>query len=450
MYARALFIAWCLTLPASSAAQHPPGHQHPPPKPAEPREKTPPPKPAKPAPKAAPQKPAEPSQTAEPPKWEFMQDGLLVGMFNHQGGPRGDTEFRAQNWWMGMLHRDLRKGTLTLTGMFSLDPATVGKAGYAELFQVGESLRGEPLVDRQHPHDLIMQLGAAWRVPLNARTGLTISGAPIGEPALGPVAFMHRPSAAENPASPLGHHTLDSTHISMGVINAAVDRGPVAIEASLFNAREPDDDRWDVIDPGPLDSWSARLWVYPAPEWAIQISHGFLKEPEELEPGNVRRTTASASWFRDQGPRQRAVTVAFGRNDTSHGDFQAWLGEINERRGDNVFYARLETLNVEIGSLLHAAGGEHDDDEGRNRVTALTLGAVRDVLRPRGFEIGLGADVTLYGVPEPLERTHGSRPVSFHVFLRVRPPASPMGRMWNMIMTQPTRHMRHDAAHAHH
>jgi hypothetical protein len=271
MSVRILIIALFLIAPATLVAQHqhPPEHQLPP----KPKPKPTPAKPSQPA-----QRPPAPSE-AEATAWHVMQDGLLVGMFNRQGGPRGDTEFRAQNWWMGMLSRDVRKGSVTLTGMFSLDPATVGKAGYSEIFQVGEVLRGEPLVDRQHPHDLIMQLGAAWRVPLSDRTGLTISGGPIGEPALGPVAFMHRMSASENPTSPLGHHTLDSTHIAMGVINAAIDRGPVALEASLFNGREPDDDRWDVMDPGPLDSWSARLWLYPSAEWAVQVSHGFLKEP---------------------------------------------------------------------------------------------------------------------------------------------------------------------------
>src|SRR5436190_5203482 len=158
--------------------------------------------------------------------WQFMQDGIVFAEFNHQGGPRGGTEFVVPNWWMGMATRNTSRGRLTLTGMFSLDPATVGKDGYREIFQAGEALDGRPLIDRQHPHDLFMQLAAIWRLPVGSSTGLTLAGAPVGEPALGPVAFMHRASAADNPTAPLGHHTFDSTHVSFGVIIAAVDHGP--------------------------------------------------------------------------------------------------------------------------------------------------------------------------------------------------------------------------------
>ena len=141
--------------------------------------------------------------------------------------------------------------------MLSLDPATVGKDGYREIFQAGEALDGRPLIDRQHPHDLFMQLAAVWRMPVTASTGFTLAGGPAGEPALGPVAFMHRASAADNPTAPLGHHTFDSTHIAFGVVTAAVDHGPWVVEGSVFNGREPDENRWD-FDFGRLDSFSGR------------------------------------------------------------------------------------------------------------------------------------------------------------------------------------------------
>jgi hypothetical protein len=131
--------------------------------------------------------------------WHLMQDGNVFVMFNHQGGDRGGDELKSPNWWMGMFSRDAGQGRLTISTMFSLDPATVGNEGYGELFQVGETYNGAPLVDRQHPHDFLMQLAAIWRVPLNDRVHLTLAGAPVGEPALGPVAFMHRRSAAEIP-----------------------------------------------------------------------------------------------------------------------------------------------------------------------------------------------------------------------------------------------------------
>src|SRR4051812_20001471 len=167
--------------------------------------------------------------------WDLMQDGIVFALFNHQGGPRGGDQLIVPNWWMGMASRSAGRSRLTLNAMLSLDPASVGTNGYREIFQVGEAVDGRPLIDRQHPHDLFMQLAAVWRTPLSASTGLTIAGGPAGEPALGPIAFMHRASAAENPFAPLGHHTFDSTHIAFGVVTAAVDHGRWTIEGSVFN-----------------------------------------------------------------------------------------------------------------------------------------------------------------------------------------------------------------------
>lgn len=368
--------------------------------------------------------------------WMVMTDGVLFGTFNHQGTSRGGTEFKSTNWWMGMATRNAGPGQLTLTGMLSLDPLTATGRGYRELFQAGEAYKGAPVVDRQHPHDLLMQAALVYRIPLNGTTGFTVSAAPVGEPALGPVAFMHRPSAGENPAAPLAHHTLDSTHIAMGVVTAAVDRGPWTVEASLFNGREPDDNRWDLLDPGALDSWSARLWFKPNAEWHLQFSHGFLTAPEELEPGNVRRTTASASWFRKRPEGSIAVTVAYGRNDKSHGAFNALLAEATARRGPMSVYTRLESVDTETDLLLLGASAHQED---ASRVGAFTFGVVRDVARWRGYAIGAGGDATIDRVPATLQGAYGRRAGGFHLFVRIRPPEGHMGRMWNMVMSQPMR-----------
>ena len=366
--------------------------------------------------------------------WQFMQDGIVFAEFNRQGGPRGGREFVVPNWWMGMAARSAGRGMVTFTGMFSLDAATVGKDGYREIFQVGETLHGAPLVDRQHPHDFFSQLAATWRVPIAGSTGFTIAGGPAGEPALGPVAFMHRPSASENPFAPLSHHVFDSTHISFGVVTAAVDHGPWTVEGSVFNGREPDEHRWN-FDFGALDSVSGRVWLRPAERWEFQVSTGHLKDPELLEPGNIQRTTASGSWFNRDGDDYTAITVAYGVNATDHGRRNAVLGEVTRHVGPNSFFARSEVLQVETAVLRR----DNSADEGRrDTVGALTLGGVRDVLRRRGFEGGFGGEVTFYAVPELLKGTHGERPVSFQVFFRLRPPATEgMGRMWNMRMSQP-------------
>jgi hypothetical protein len=368
--------------------------------------------------------------------WQFMQDGVVFANFNHQGGPRGGSEFVVPNWWMGMAGRDTRRGRVTLTGMLSLDPATVGKDGYREIFQAGEALDGQPLIDRQHPHDFFMQLGAIWRIPITASTGLTFAGGPVGEPALGPVAFMHRASAVDNPTAPLGHHTFDSTHIAFGVVTAAVDHGPFVLEGSVFNGREPDEDRWD-FDLGPLDSFSGRVWYKPTERWEFQFSSGRLKNPEQLEPGDIIRSTISGAWMKQEGNAMSAWTAAFGRNNTDHGSRNAGFIEGSRRVAANAFYGRFEAVQVET-AVLQNEPTDHTADAGlKDLVLAFTGGAVRDVFVWRGFEGGFGGDGTFYGVPEALRPMYSDHPVSFHVFFRLRPPAGAMGRMWNMRMSQP-------------
>jgi hypothetical protein len=374
---------------------------------------------------------------AMPTGWQFMQDGVLFGVFNDQSGPRGDSEFKAPNWWMGMATRTIGQSRLTLNGMFSLDPATVGKDGYSEIFQVGEALNGRPLIDRQHPHDLFMQLAAIWRIPVASGTGFTIAGGPAGEPALGPVAFMHRASAAEYPFAPLSHHTFDSTHIAYGVVTAATDHGPFVIEGSVFNGREPDENRWD-FDFGRLDSVSARLWFKPTDQWEFQVSTGHLKHPEALEPGDIQRTTASGSWMVRNGDDFTAVTVGYGINVTDEATRHAVFGEATRHIGENSVFARAEAVQVEADLLLNDAIPVTPEAAARkDTVGAFTIGGVRDLTVWRGFEGGLGAAVTFYAVPDALKMTHGDHPVSFQVYFRIRPPVGKMGRMWNMRMSQP-------------
>jgi hypothetical protein len=396
------------------------------------------------------------AQTAEPAQhdhsamqqstWHLMQDGVVYFNVNHQGSPRGGDELAVQNWWMGMAERPAGAGRLRFTLMLSLEPATLGKDGYREIFQVGETFNDQPLIDRQHPHDFLMQASVTWRAAIGRGYSLTLSGAPVGEPALGPVTFMHRASALENPTAPLSHHTFDSTHITMGVLTAGIDKGRWQAEGSIFHGAEPDEERWDLMDPGALDSWSVRGWFRPTDAWTFQVSHGFLKTPEAHEPGDVRRTTASTSWMRQRAGGWTAATIAYGRNNKLGGDFNAFLGEATHTFGANNLYGRFESLQVETDVLRfgqHTFVGsskvvahEHvpESGEGRDVVTTVTLGGLRTLARPWGWDFGAGADVTFYGVPGPLRPFYGNNPVSFHVFFRIRPPA-PMGRMLGMTQS---------------
>jgi hypothetical protein len=216
--------------------------------------------------------------------------------------------------------------------MFSAEPLTVGQPGYSEIFQEGESYHGVQITDHQHPHDLFMQLSASWSVSLGTRGRLTLAGAPVGEPALGPVAFMHRASSAENPLAPLAHHIFDSTHIATSVVLGRVDLGIVSVEGSVFHGREPDEHHYD-LEFGAPDSWAARVWLRPTPGWLIQASHGFLEEPEELEPGDQDRTNVSASWSRHRANGFTAITAAFGDNERQYSRLHTFLIEATHRYG---------------------------------------------------------------------------------------------------------------------
>jgi hypothetical protein len=364
--------------------------------------------------------------------WRFMQNAVAFVMLNDQGSDRGKTQVRAPNWWMGMGTRKVRAGTLTITVMLSLDPLTVGKQGYSEIFQIGETFEGNALIDHQHPHDFLMQASAVWRHPLVEGVFLTLAGGPVGEPALGPVAFMHRASAYENPIAPLSHHTLDSTHIAMGVVTTSLDRGPFQLEGSVFRGAEPDENRWN-IDFGPLDSWSARGWYRPTPKWSFQFSHGFLKKPDALEDGNVRRTTASGSWKTERAGGWTAVTLAWGRNRKISGRYNALLAEATHvfASSSTTLYTRLESTQVE-DDLLRT--GVNEFQGGRKNahlvqpgkidyVGAFSLGGTHTLWKPWGWDVAAGAEATTYGVKPQLVPFYGAHPWSFQVFARVRMPS---------------------------
>ena len=374
-------------------------------------------------------------------QWRFMQDGVVFVTFNNQAKPRGEIELISQNWWMGMASRAVGNETFTLRGMLSFEPLTMGGNGYSEIFQIGETYNEQPLTDRQHPHDFVMQLTAAWSRPLSPRTSITVAGGPVGEATLGPVAFMHRLSATENPFAALGHHTFDSTHIVKGIIATRLDHGPIAIEGSLFHGGEPDEDRWGISDVGALDSWATRVWLQPDTHWAFQASHGFLKKPEAFEPGNVRRTTASVSWLTESGTRFTALTAGYGRNDKDHADSfsDAFFVEATRRFSPYVIYSRFEAVDVETELLLRTKTHTDSGHAEPSTVATLTVGVMRDLPQLGRFELGIGGDVTVHKVPAQLVTAYGSRPVSFKIFLRVRPPISSMGRMRNGTMMQPMR-----------
>ncbi len=344
--------------------------------------------------------------------WMLMAHGTLWGVYTDQGGPRGDAKFYSASMAMLEASGPAAEGVrVQLRGMFSLDPVN-GKRGYPNLFATGETAFGEPLVDRQHPHDFVMELAARVEADIAPDTVAFLYGGPVGEPALGPTAFMHRASSRFNPEAPIAHHWFDSTHVTFGVITAGVRMGGVQFEASAFRGREPDEDRWDIETPK-LDSWSVRGTYAPSPAWVAQASYGHLKEPEATHPGDdEKRLTASISHI--AGPL--AATVGFSRKTRHHGPgLEAWFAEADYALGGpHNLFGRAELVeNDELfdhDSPLHGTAF---------RVGKLTAGYAYRLPLGDGLSLALGASGSIYHVPGAIETAYGSSPKSFNLFARL-------------------------------
>ena len=364
--------------------------------------------------------------------WDVMVHGFVFGQYDAQGGPRGDRQLGSLNWGMLMATHEVAGGIFQARTMLSLDAATVGGRGYPLLLQSGEAYAGQPLHDRQHPHDLFMELGAIYERAVTSDVAWSLYVAPSGEPALGPVAFMHRPSAMDIPTANITHHWQDATHISFGVVTGGVFTRWAKLEGSVFNGREPDEHRWN-FDPIRLDSYSARLTVNPGAHWSMAAGYGYLESPEALHPDeSMHRITASVlhgTALGSAGQWSTAVIWGANRHSTTPGLTHGALVESE---------AILDTHNTVFGRVEYVQKSGEDlvvDDQGTlppgsapfatNRifnVGALALGYIREVGRWKWATIGIGAQGSVNVVPSALEGVYGSRaPVGGLVFVRLRP-----------------------------
>ncbi|MDB4906210.1 MAG: hypothetical protein JWO05_994 [Gemmatimonadetes bacterium] len=354
-----------------------------------------------------------------PKGWDVTGHGFAFLQYDHQGGPRGDSQVGSLNWMMLMASHALAGGRVQARTMLSLDALTVTPKGYPLLLQSGEAYDGQPLHDRQHPHDFFMELSALYERPITSSLGVMLYAAPSGEPALGPVAFMHRPSAMDNPAAPITHHWQDATHISFGVLSAGLFTHTFKLEGSVFNGREPDQHRWN-FDPIRLDSYSGRATYNPSANWSFTGGYGFLKSPEALNPGeSMHRVTASALYGRaigEQGQWSSALIWGANTHSTQPGMSHSLLGEseaVLDAR--NTVFTRAEWVQ-KSGEDLSVAGDATYD------VGAASLGVIRELARFGKGTLGIGAMGTVDMVPQALVSAYGSRtPLGAMVFLRVRP-----------------------------
>jgi hypothetical protein len=354
--------------------------------------------------------------------WSLMWHALFNGVYDKQGGPRGGEKTFVNGMVMGMAQRPLGDGTFGLRAMLSPDPF-MGPRGYPLLFAAGETADGRTLlVDRQHPHDLFMELAASYSYDLSATSSVFIYAGLPGEPALGPPAFMHRSSGVDIPEAPLTHHWLDSTHITFGVVTVGAVFDNVKIEGSAFRGREPDQHRFDIEAPR-LDSFSGRFTWNPIREVSMQVSYGRIHSPEGLEPDvDEDRLTASATYTQPFGQNNIwSTTFAWGRKFLRPGDtLDAFMLEsaLVFHKTWTVF---LRAERIDSHDLLHNTPGvEQHLEQGVFPVAKISVGGIYDFRVAEHLKLGIGGLVSKYGVPDELTPFYGSNPTSYMAFMRLK------------------------------
>lgn len=345
--------------------------------------------------------------------WSLMGHATLTGIYDSQSGARGGTQWFVSGMLMGAARRDLGEGdTLNFRLMLSPDPF-MGRAGYPLLLATGETADGTtPLVDRQHPHDLVMEMSESWSHALSKDDNAFVYVGYPGEPALGPPAFMHRASGMDDPEAPITHHWLDSTHITFGVATAGIVHDDWKFEFSQFTGREPDQYRFD-FDSARFDSSSARVTWNPSENWSLQASWGFLKSPEQLAPAiNETRYTASAEYVVPlDGDASIAATLAWGRKQLSDGT------------GLNGFLLESE-YKPDANWTLFARGELEDNDElfassAIRTVGEISLGAIRDFPLAEHLSFGIGGLYAFDFAPSAVP-AYGGTPHGSMLFVRLR------------------------------
>jgi hypothetical protein len=375
--------------------------------------------------------------------WMFMLDGFANVGYDNQGGPRGGDQTFTTNMLMFMGQRSFEKDTVGFRTMITLEPL-MGSRGYPELLQTGETSDGvNPLIDRQHPHDLFMELALTESHELTNDSSVFFYGGLPGEPALGPTAFMHRLSGVDDPLAPIGHHWLDSTHITYGVLTGGYVWRDWKLEGSSFRGREPDQNHWNIESPK-LDSWSSRLSYNPTKNWASQVSYGFLHSPVQPFPTNdTRRGTASVSYTTSWRDGWSATTLAWGRNWQEGIDTldAALLESALNIQNVHTIFTRLEYVEKDdlapaislssFGGLIPRIIDFHPffPQNFSGPVTLnifgvkqLTLGYIYDFAQAPYVTWGVGAAGTISFVPGLLKQAYGSggTPLSYILFVRAK------------------------------
>ncbi len=352
----------------------------------------------------------------------------VFGVFSMLQGPRGIAQFAAPNMFMVAAGKSLGpRHFLNLEFMGTTELWTYPRRGYPELLQIGEERSdGNPYLDAQHPHSSpIMGVTLSDTISLGSSKTLRLSFAPRGESTDGPIPYMHRESARDNPDAPLGHHVgQDVGHISSTVLGMQLDLGSVIIEASAFNGAEPEPTKVD-LPLGELNSGALRVSYVLTREHRVMGSFAKVEQHDSQYPGTTTASRWSASLY------DRFVLDATGTVDhtfligsiTRHPGGTAltsFLDEMVLNRHAFDYWGRIEVLE-RLRSELQIPDFVAGSTDEKRWVSAVTLGFTHWTAPHGSVQMGLGASLTTDFLPEVWSASYGVRtPVTFRLIVQLR------------------------------
>jgi hypothetical protein len=360
--------------------------------------------------------------------WQVMIHGNVFGDFIRESGSRGNWQLGSVNWLMARAVHALAGGTLGVHTMVSAEFLTLTRAGYPQLLQVAQPYRGGTLTDRMHPHELIGEAAVTYEHDVIRGLGASLYLAAAGEPALGPVTYLHRPSAANDPIAPLSHHAQDETHERFGVATIGLFTRHARFEASAFNGNHPDDVHTNLELSGDrFNSFSTRITLNPASQWSVSASAAFIaasSSSADHAHGALHRYVLAIMNVRPRRAGIWASSVVWGVNSPI-GTGRVLPGILVETNFDlnnrSALFGRLE-YSVRTAEELNLVGSISE----QLGVGATAVGYTRRVTRWRATSAWLGGRATAYFLPDQLRAFYGGRVLTgFAAYVQLRPPLMP-------------------------
>ncbi|HEV8447645.1 MAG TPA: hypothetical protein VGQ44_12525 [Gemmatimonadaceae bacterium] len=371
--------------------------------------------------------------------WSVMLHGAVFAQYDTQTTIHGGRQFGLVDWEMAHALRAVGPGVIGVTLGTSLESFVDGPRGYPELLQSGGSYQDSRISNRQHPHPAVMQLSLEYDQPIIRGVAVEAYAAAVGEPAIGPVAFTHRPSAADDPFAPLAHHWEDATHDQNGVVTAGLYTSRVKIEGSAFNARESDaGDNLPDYAGGRLDSYSARLSVAATDRVVLSAWSGYLFDHDPLDPGTgMQRYGASVlTALRGVNGGTWSTALVWGLDVHHHGAREhvhdpsavaplhhlgasALLETTLELGSKSAVFGRVEQVQKTADDLGFLGG----DLSQSFTIREVTIGVTRDLIAGDRGRIGVGVRAMMARLPESLRLAYGTlTPTGGAVYLTLKPP----------------------------